>query len=255
MNLADKHRPRSLEAVAGQEDAVRAIRSVLARGWGGRAWWITGASGTGKSTLALIIAELGADQLGIEELDAQRLTPAKLREVEQDSRYRMLGDKPGKVFIVNEAHGLRRDTIRLLLVLLERLPEHVVWVFTTTKAGEASLFEDDTSGDASPLLSRCTEITLANGPATALAFAQRAKAVAMAEGMDGLPIGVYTRAVQASQCNMRRLLQRVESGEFRRDAVTQLESELESVQATKGEYGERRRKELQAAIQAAKGGA
>jgi replication-associated recombination protein RarA len=253
MNLADKHRPRSLEEVAGQPAAVQVVRSVLARGWGGRAWWITGASGTGKSTLARIIAEHGADELGIEELDAQRLTPAKLRDVEADCRYRMLGEKPGKVYIVNEAHGLRKDTIRLLLVILERLPEHVVWVFTTTKAGEASLFEDDSTGDASPLLSRCCEISLQNGPDTAKAFAARARHVAQAEGIDGLPLGVYERAVTASQCNMRRLLQRVESGAFKADAIGQLESELASVQATKGEYGAKRRAELTAAIQAARG--
>src|SRR5205807_862857 len=126
---------------------------VLSRGWGGRAWWITGPSGCGKSTLARILAFHGADELGVEELDSQSLTPAKIRVIAEECRYRMLGVKPGKAYIVNEAHGLRKDAIRQLLVELERLPEHVVWIFTTTATGQAGLFENDVSGDAAPLLS------------------------------------------------------------------------------------------------------
>ena len=70
-----------------------------------------------------------------------------------------LGDKPGRAFIVNEAHGLRKDTIRQLLVLLERLPNHVVMIFTTTNEGQESLFDD--YSDANPLLSRCARLDLA----------------------------------------------------------------------------------------------
>ena len=59
----------------------------------------------------------------------------------------------GRAYIVNEAHGLRKDVIRQLLVVLERIPPHSLWIFTTTIEGQEAIFED--YDDASPLLSRC----------------------------------------------------------------------------------------------------
>jgi len=83
--------------------------------------------------------------------------------------------------------------IRQLLVLLERLPRHVVVVFTTTTEGQDSLFED--CDDASPLLSRCLRLDLARRD-LAKAFAARAKQIAEAEGLDGQPIERYVRLAQ-----------------------------------------------------------
>jgi hypothetical protein len=57
-----------------------------------------------------------------------------------------------------EAQGLRKDVIRRLLVTLECIPPHAIWVFTTTTDGEA-LFED--SDDGGPLASRCLPLRLA----------------------------------------------------------------------------------------------
>jgi hypothetical protein len=48
-----------------------------------------------------------------------------------------------------------------------------------------------------------------------------------AEGIDGLPTSVYRQAVAASQGNMRRVLQRIESGIFKADALAALEREFE----------------------------
>ncbi len=75
-----------------------------------------------------------------QELDATDLTPAALREIEHVMASYGMG-KGGRAFIINEAHGLRKDTIRQLLVVLERLPDHVVVVFTTTCEGEGQLFD------------------------------------------------------------------------------------------------------------------
>jgi replication-associated recombination protein RarA len=240
----------------GQQAAVRQVQSVLKRGWGGRAWWITGPSGSGKTTLARIIASEGADEYAVEELDAKSLTPAAVAGIVREAYpCRCLGAKGGKVFVVNESHGLRKDTIRALLTAIEPpggLPQHVIWIFTTTKAGQESLFEDDITGDAAPLLSRCVEVELRYDDQSRAAYAQRAQTIARAEGIDGLPLSVYATAVDASKGNLRRVLQRIESGAFKADAVECLEREYAAVQSTKGDWAAKRRAELTAAIEAAK---
>ena len=55
---------------------------------------------------------------------------------------------------------MRREAIRELLIMLERIPSYCCWIFTTTKAGQVRLFEDDEAGDAAPLLSRCLRVEL-----------------------------------------------------------------------------------------------
>src|SRR6516165_2927005 len=134
----------------------------------GRSFWLSGKSGTGKTTIARLIAQDMADPFLIQEVDASALTVAQLKDLEYESNLKGFGDKSGRAFIVNEAHGLRKDVIRQLLVMLERIPPHVVRVFTTTIEGQESLFED--YDDASPLLSRCLRLDL-TGKDLARAFA------------------------------------------------------------------------------------
>ena len=91
------------------------------------------------------------------------------------------GEKGGRAFLVNEAHGLRKDVIRQFLVMLERIPSHVVWIFTTTTEGEQGLFED--YDDAGPLLSRCLPLPLARRDLAKAAFrAAAAREIAEREG-------------------------------------------------------------------------
>jgi hypothetical protein len=106
----------------------------------------------------LLAAEV-ACEWDVDEVDAQGLTVPQLRALEASLALRGMSDKGGRAVIINEAHGLRRDVIRQLLVTLERIPMHVVWVFTTTTDGQEALFED--YDDASPLLSRCLRLELA----------------------------------------------------------------------------------------------
>jgi replication-associated recombination protein RarA len=207
--LYEKYRPQSFEQVIGQDKAIRQIKLAGRTGFGGKAFWISGPSGAGKTTLARIIARQIADDFCVEEYDsADKLTAEELRKI--DNEIGMYGwGKGGRAIIVNESHGLRASIVRQLLGLLERIPSHVVWIFTTTRDGEEKLFDDQI--DASPLLSRCIEVRLTNQGLNK-PFAARCKEIAEAEGLDGQPIGRYEQLARDCKNNMRRMLMAVESG-------------------------------------------
>ncbi len=210
-SLFEQYRPSCWSDVVGQDKAIKRIEAIRKRGLGGRAFWISGASGIGKTTIARLIAAEVADLFNVREIDATDLTASALRTIERDMGFYGMGERNGRAYIVNEAHGLRKDAIRQLLVMLERLPDHVVFVFTTTLDGLDSLFDDQI--DAHPLLSRCVRVALTN-QGLAPAFAKRAREIADAEGLNGKPESVYVRLVQRCRNNMRAVLQEIESGEM-----------------------------------------
>ena len=208
-SLPEKHRPQHLWQVIGQERAVKAVESAIRQtGWGGKAWWISGPSGTGKTTLAKIIASQRADDFFVEECTARNLTVPRVLEIEH-MLHLCGGGRGGRAAIINEAHGMRRDVIETWLDVLERLPGHVCVIFTTTKQGEERLFEN--VDDTGPLLSRCVVLNLVN-EGVERAFAEHVQGIARKEYLDGKPIEAYVELAREHDCNMRTMLQEVAKG-------------------------------------------
>lgn len=207
--LFEKYRPATLDRVVGQPKAVAAVRGILsAGGFGGQSVWISGPSGTGKTTLARIIANNVAGDMGVVEYDSADVAASDLDSIE--AQMHTFGFSGGRAFIINEAHSLPGRAIRRLLGMLERIPAHVVFVFTTTREGEEGLFEDQI--DAGPLLSRCLTLRTTN-QGFARAFAARAREIATAEQIaPGATDDDFFKLMQDCKNNARAALQRLRAG-------------------------------------------
>lgn len=209
MQLFTKYAVTSFDDILGQDKAVTMLKRVQERtGFAGRAYWITGAFGTGKTSIANIIANDIADDWCIEEMDGTGITGAKIIDMARSLSMRGMC-KPGRAVIVNEAHGLRKDAIRQLLITLEPVQSHVAWIFTTSNIGNATLFDD--CDDASPLVSRCLKVELTNQGLCKL-FAEKAQKIAKAEGLGDIPIAKFEALAKKEKNNFRAMLSAIELG-------------------------------------------
>lgn len=207
--LADKYRPASWDELYGQDDAKRRLIALEQRGLGGRAYWLSGKSGTGKTSIARLIAQRVAGEFGTIELEAGTMTPKDVEDLQRKTRCRPIG-ADGWCFVINEAHGLRSDTMRALLPVLEDVKAHVAWCFTTTFEGQRVLFDKD---DGGPLASRCVRINLAVTESSETMLAARLQNVAKLEALDGKPFTHYVSLLRKCDGNLRAALMAVESGE------------------------------------------
>ena len=84
-SLYEKYRPAKWSQVVGQANAMKVIRRVKKTGFGGKAFWISGISGSGKTTIARLIAKEIADDLFISEYDSAECFTAEVYEdIEKD---------------------------------------------------------------------------------------------------------------------------------------------------------------------------
>lgn len=212
MNLTEKYRPKTLSEVLGQAKVIDKLAKLDNLGkLGGKAYYITGKSGTGKTTIARILAEKVTGDLKFctIEVIARQLTPNQLKDITDRWRSRPLFGT-GHALIVNESHGLSKPIIEMFLDYLERIPEYCTVIFTTTLTGN-DLFEEQI--DCNPFKSRCLSIQLGQRD-LAKPFAERCKEIAQLENLDGQPIQKYIRLAQDCSNNMREMLNKIELGEM-----------------------------------------
>ena len=212
MNLPTKYAPRTFSDVAGHSEHVARLERFAAAGnLGGRAFWIRGPSGIGKSTIARLIANEVAGEENTMRYVGLEMSVEDCRDITRLYRTRPLFGRNGWAFVIEEAHTLRAPVLKHLLQLIDtgEIPDHCVWVLTTTPSGQASLF--DKQDDATPLRSRCKYMNLTPDID---AFAEYARRIADVENLDGRPMSAYVDLVNMYDCNMRRILEALEDGEM-----------------------------------------
>src|SRR6187399_928432 len=155
-SLYRRHRPQSFGEVVGQEHIVRTLRSAVESGKVHHAYLFVGSRGTGKTSMAKILARslncvhgptltpcgecepcrtiAAGTSLDVIEMDA-----ASNRSVDDIRELReRVGFAPAagrwKVYILDEAHMLTKEAWNAFLKTLEEPPPNTVFVLATTES-------------------------------------------------------------------------------------------------------------------------
>jgi DNA polymerase-3 subunit gamma/tau len=158
--LYRKYRPQTFEDVVGQEAVVRTLRNAIDQDQVRQAYLFAGPRGTGKTSLARILAKAlncqssprptsspdatcaaclaiaSGTSLDVVEMDAASQRGIDdIREIRERVVLQPVAGRH-KVYILDEAHQLTDAAWNALLKLIEEPPPHLVFVFCTTDLGK-----------------------------------------------------------------------------------------------------------------------
>jgi DNA polymerase-3 subunit gamma/tau len=153
--LYRRYRPQTFAQVIGQDPVTRTLRNAIAAGQVAHAYLLSGTRGTGKTSIARLIAKavnctkakdaepcdtcescvairegrfldlIEIDAASNRGIDEMRDLREKVRFAPSDGRY--------KVYVIDEAHQLTNEAFNALLKTLEEPPAHVIFVLATTE--------------------------------------------------------------------------------------------------------------------------
>lgn len=165
--LYRKFRPRTFDEVKGQDHIVTTLKNQVKTGRLQHAYLFTGTRGTGKTSVAKILARAvncehpvdgspcgecetcrniaSGTSMNVIEIDAASNNGVEnIREIIDEVQYRPAEGKY-KVYIIDEVHMLSTGAFNALLKTLEEPPSYVIFILATTEVGKVPI----------TILSRC----------------------------------------------------------------------------------------------------
>lgn len=136
MELHTKYRPALFKHVIGQRGVVASLQGLLKKAEEApHTYLFSGPSGTGKTTLARIVAKkVGCDKEGIVEVDAATNSGVDdMRNIMELAQYQSLGHGGKRFIIIDECHRLSKNAWDSMLKVLEEPPDHAYFALCTTE--------------------------------------------------------------------------------------------------------------------------
>lgn len=226
MSLYRKYRPQKFEDLIGQDHVAKTLKNAIKLGKISHSYLFAGPRGTGKTTVARILAKatnctaksgqpcgkcLSCQTIGkgqsvdILEIDAASNRGIdEIRELRDKVRFTPSHGKY-KVYIIDEVHMLTKEAFNALLKTLEEPPAHAIFILATTEAHKVP----------ATIVSRCQRFDFHR--ASLKSVLQLLEKVAKAEGIkiEVEALALLARAADGAYRDGLTLLEQMSEGDIK----------------------------------------